>query len=329
MLFKSNIPTIPAKKWTKLGPVLDWILGASLAHSILPAAFGKLGLGSLQAAAGGSNSSLAPANEYLDPALESDLTFSVMKGKRFKASLELLRDKERLATMWMFALAIEPLRYLSAWWLRRARETDRSPSRIPLFDMLLPECSPLQAARQYVATLLHSDGGDDRLVLLWRYFGFPSLTAWRAGRPAQIRTMRRFLLVVDASLFRRHVQTFRPLAWRILQLADPRVPNLAKDGIAAEWNGASVCCLTPGFARQLKQRGVSGNKVRQPGMWPEFFTQIARATSQQVEDLSGDMAAIAPDPTRRARHVSQISVWVRSWPKPSCCMRLAGSCSIR
>lgn len=153
VLFKSNIPTIAANKWTKLGPVLDWILGASLAHSILPAAFGKLGLGSLQAAAGGSNSSLAPANEYLDPALESDLTFSVMKGKRFKASLELLRDKERLATMWMFALAIEPLRYLSAWWMRRARETDRSPSRIPLFDMLLPECSPLQAARQYVATL--------------------------------------------------------------------------------------------------------------------------------------------------------------------------------
>lgn len=44
VLFKSNVPTIAANKWTKLAPVLDWILVSQLVHKVLFSSFTRLGI---------------------------------------------------------------------------------------------------------------------------------------------------------------------------------------------------------------------------------------------------------------------------------------------
>lgn len=43
VMFNRSVPTIAANKWTKLGPVLDWMLLAHLAHGVLGTALQRLG----------------------------------------------------------------------------------------------------------------------------------------------------------------------------------------------------------------------------------------------------------------------------------------------
>ena len=45
ILFRRIVPDIAANKWTKLGPVLDWLLMPQLCDRVLGAAFLRLGLG--------------------------------------------------------------------------------------------------------------------------------------------------------------------------------------------------------------------------------------------------------------------------------------------
>ena len=117
---------------------------------------------------GPSNDGNAPPcdDEVLDAKLKEELHFAEMRGVRYKASRSLLNDPSRMRTMLFLAIAIEPLRYLSAWWMRRAREGDRRPNRIPLLDMLLKAASPMQVALQYAASLLRTAGGCDRVQLV-------------------------------------------------------------------------------------------------------------------------------------------------------------------
>ena len=154
--------------------------------------------------------------------------------------------------MLIIAICIEPLRYLSAWWMRRARETDASCTRVRILDMMHGPTSPLQAARQYCATLLFAQEGSGRLALLWRYGGFSNYDSWCRGCPGLVRELRRMLLVVDASLYRRHALLFKSVAWRLLRFADPRLSRRELDALADEWNSVLECCLSPGIARQVK-----------------------------------------------------------------------------
>ena len=279
VLFRSIVPTICASKWSKLGPVVDWILVGQLAHGMLCSSFLKLGM----------NTSLDRPNHELDDEVDAklseDLNFSVLKGKRYKVSCEFLSDGSRKRTLLHLAIAIEPTRYLSAWWMRRARETDRLPSRVPFLDMLFAPASPLQIALQYIATLLHSKGRQDRLALLWRYDDCDSYSQWCRAFPQNVRALRLLLFVVYAGMYRRHALTFKSLTWRLLQLSDPRLSDAEKEVIVGQFNGASPCCLAPGFPRQIKTQGISGNELLSSPLWQSFLLQFSRIISQQVCDL--------------------------------------------
>ena len=113
------------------------------------------------------------ADVDIDVKLKEDLSYAAMRGARYKASCLLFEDKPRMLTLQFLALGIEGLRYLSNWWMRRARETDRYNGRVPLFEILRGPTSPLIASMQYVASLLHSDGSG-RLELVRRYQQYSS-----------------------------------------------------------------------------------------------------------------------------------------------------------
>ena len=106
-----------------------------------------------------------PADPLPEARLLEDVQFSILEVQRFKASCQMLTDDVRMRTLLFLAIAIEPLRYLSGWWMRRAREAHRHSCKMPAFlDILHPPASCLWIARQYLATLLHSRGGQGRLA---------------------------------------------------------------------------------------------------------------------------------------------------------------------
>ena len=221
----------------------------------------------------------------MDAKLAEDLNFAALRGKRWQASVDLLGDADRVRSLLFLTLAVEPLRFLSAWWMRRAREIDRRPDCIPLLDMLRPESSPLLVAQQYISTLLAAGQGADRLQLVWRYQGFDSYAEWFAALPLQVRELRRLLLCAAVGLHRRHAVTFKRMTWRLVQLCDPRVAEPDKDRLAQEWDASPACCLVPGFARQLKEMQVTSQELRVSPVWRQFLLQFGRLISQQVCDI--------------------------------------------
>ena len=120
----------------------------------------------------------ADEDQDVDAKLYEDLEYSAMRGVRYRASCALLGDDGRMRTLLMLALAIEPLRFLSAWWMRRAREFDKHHDRIPFLDMMFAPASPLQVARQYISTLMCAIGDDDRRRLVWHSSGCNGYLDW-------------------------------------------------------------------------------------------------------------------------------------------------------
>ena len=190
-----------------------------------------------------------------------------------------------MRTLLFMAIAIEAHRFLSAWWMRRARESDKYPKRVPFLDMMFAPTSPLVAARQYSSTLLCSDGGQDRLQIVWIYQEYSSYAEWCAHQPAQVRELRRMILVVESGLYRRHVAMLKHLTWRLPMLIDPRVNEFQKLALMQEWDDTDACCMPPGLGRQLKLIGVTARMLRNDPLWQMFLAQLARLISQQVCDL--------------------------------------------
>ena len=103
--------------------------------------------------------------------------------------------------------------------------------------------------------------------------------------PLQVRELRRLLLVVAGALYKRHVLVYGATCGRLRQLCDPWVDDVSKRLIVAKWANSSECCLTPGFARQLKTQGVTVEALLHDLAWRSLLIQFARVISQQVCDI--------------------------------------------
>ena len=184
----------------------------------------------------------------------------------------------------MLAIVIEPHRFLSEWWLLRARDIDRHPDRVPVLDILHKPTSVLFVAQQYLASVLHGNG-EGRVRLLWLYQNFETFAAFCSERPAQVREFRRLLLVMAVSIYKRHTRTFDEWDVIILQFVDGRVSESEKDTLGKAWDELRWCCARPGIARQLRKHGVTSTMLRESPLWQQFLLQWARVLSMLVADL--------------------------------------------
>eukprot|EP00972_Heterocapsa_arctica_P105320 15519524-Heterocapsa_arctica.AAC.1 len=62
------------------------------------------------------------AGNGLDEQLLRELTVSAVAGKRHESSKRFLQDAASRVSLQVLAIAIEVTRYLSGWFMRRARE---------------------------------------------------------------------------------------------------------------------------------------------------------------------------------------------------------------
>ena len=159
----ASIPCVPAhNKWTKLAPCVDSIAMGLIAHGLMH----KLFL-TLKDPSEGLQKNVDMTD--WDESLKKDVSFAATQGKRYKASRDFLSDAETLATLLRLALVVEPLRYLTGFWLRCASDL-HDPCRAPrLQDMVWAPLSPVRHALQYLSSLLR--GASSRLILLWKTRG--------------------------------------------------------------------------------------------------------------------------------------------------------------
>ena len=247
----SEAPATPAiNKWTKLSPVVDFLLLGLLCHSIFYRAFQSLRLPQTQDV----------VDHSMDFDMIKDVFFSAVAGNRYTASLRFLADAATIPALVTLGLVLEPIRVLSSWFMRRAREVELYHScRRPLMDILHAPTSVLTTCMQYLSSLLLEV--PRRLILLWRPSGCADYSAWFSTCPDQVRQLRRLVLLTSASMYRRHYKTFHSFPWLFVSLVDGRVSGEEKQRIAAMFDASHECCLSAGFPRKLKQRVVTGQDL--------------------------------------------------------------------
>ena len=82
-----------------------------------------------------------------DAAYAADLDFNATQGRRYAAALGMLKDKLAAVAMLSLALILEPLRFVTAWLMIRAREAMDQSARRPVLHLLYaPYSSPLMLA---------------------------------------------------------------------------------------------------------------------------------------------------------------------------------------
>ena len=139
-----QVPATPAvNKWTKLAPVCDLLILGLLMHGIFPRVFATLQVASSGAA--------ADIDMSMDFDMIRDVFFSAVAGSRFKAALRFLSDPATCPALVTLGLVLEPLRVITSWFMRRAREVELYHScKCPLMDVLHKPTSVIYAALQYL-----------------------------------------------------------------------------------------------------------------------------------------------------------------------------------
>ena len=169
VLFR-KIPVVPAaNKWSKLGPSMDVVIIGNLCHRMLERVFELLSLS--EGSNEGKQTQLVAFktddhDAHIDPALVQDASFSAVAGTRYMQSLRFIANLLTTITLSIFAVVYEPVRFLTAYWLRRARETDEANHS--MLDMLRRRTSALNSAAQYLSTLLFKAGESRRVMMIWR-----------------------------------------------------------------------------------------------------------------------------------------------------------------
>ena len=116
--------------------------------------------------------------------------------------------------------------------------------------------SPFHSALQYLSSLLFCKSG--RMVLIFAGQGFRSVGDWEASKPSEVRILRRIVLLASSWIQRRHVDRLEQMPFLLCNLAVSDIPWDTKQSIIDEWDALLPCCARPGFARDLKKRGIQG-----------------------------------------------------------------------
>lgn len=140
--------------------------------------------------------------EDIDPALNSDLHWSEVHGKRSRNGLAVTGLPKVRFQVLVLAILQEVTRYLTNWHLdANGRQNRNSTHAPPLLDVVNPRFSPYVMLVQYLSSLLINKLGRALLVCP----GFKRVAEWEAHNLEQVRIFRRLVMLTSAWIFRRHL----------------------------------------------------------------------------------------------------------------------------
>jgi hypothetical protein len=165
-VFVSQVCSPELGKWTKLGPALDKIVCARFAGAFQAAAF-------TQAFQEGTKVALKTqtgiTGEDVDDAYLQEVHFNEVRGKRCKASIELLSSDADQMILLIKAISLESFRALSRIFFTYASSEPphkRHMTSVPgLLNFTSDAFSPVVSVLQYVSSFLTMESGS-RLVLV-------------------------------------------------------------------------------------------------------------------------------------------------------------------
>ena len=178
----------------------------------------------------------------------TDVDFGSVQGKRYLKALEMLMDPDCRFSLVLLSLVLEPLRTVTSWLMRRAKEAQGEHARPRTLDFFCESRSYVTFSLQYLASLLA--GANDRWILVYKTFGCDSLAHWYQTERRQLRSARRSILVAVAWLERRFAVR-RSFPWKLVSLADERLPESERETLWRSFLDMTPCCLPAGLARKL------------------------------------------------------------------------------
>jgi hypothetical protein len=197
-------PSPPAaSKWTKLGPAVDFILMGCLFGFWAPlweAAFARLPFTRVTSKGG----------EGDEETVDERLAFQISQGKRYKSAMAMFQNRGNSFKFVVLAVSIEPLKFLTGFFLEASRDVQDPGSFPPLMTALASVASPLVTMQQYVASLLYNPPPRGSRVLLAAHFlGHDDVYQFAEHSPAEYKLLRRTLMASPNNLFSLSMTTTR------------------------------------------------------------------------------------------------------------------------
>jgi hypothetical protein len=242
------MPTVPVKsKWTKTGPCVDFFMNAISTCDILvtlwPIAFSRLRV------------RLVISSD--DQAYVEEMNWHAVQSTRARAAGEMIAEPTSGPTLIIFALVMEPARWLTGWFLKhcspitKARENHYSCP--PLMDYVDPMRSPITKVLQLYSSMLR--GTAPRLRLLWMRQGYTSFTDWARDphNGVYLALLRQAIALAATWTERRFWIEGMCFPWKLASLADQRIPMATRQRLAKDFWEASDVSLDEGFGLRLRQ----------------------------------------------------------------------------
>jgi len=246
------MPTTPTKgKWTKLGGCLDWFLLSMGTMNILrltfPLAYGRVDL----AATSSAMDLISDDHVYV-----SDINWHSVQGKRRRSFEAGLNRPPTLVSVIVLSIVLEPLRWLTRWFMRRTSVVRRLRAQqlrrpAPICDLVWLPASPAVRVLQYYSHLL--SGQASRLVLVWGR-SYESFAEWAASEVDSLALLRRVCMAASAWVHFRHLQGSMCYPWLLAGLVDGRRSMADRSALAKAFADSPADVLDAWFGAPLQAR---------------------------------------------------------------------------
>ena len=245
-------PCLPlTSDWTKVGPCLDWYLFADFSGLLTNLVkFAGQWAGKLEQRAS-AKSAPAPAEQDDAAAISETIDFLTLAGKRYNRMVQMLESPSERFQRVLLCISLEPLRHMHSTYLKFAHAAPDDEAWPLLMQELRLPSSKVVCVLQYLATLLCGKGS--RLVLLEQLHRPFSSHDWVRECPEEALAVRARLLLIAASLDRRHACNVDRWPFKLYSLADARMSPAEHESIIAQFWKKQPCCLPAGFARELRK----------------------------------------------------------------------------
>ncbi|CAE7395126.1 unnamed protein product, partial [Symbiodinium sp. KB8] len=283
-LFVHAMPGVPSpSKWTKLHSPLDFCLAGTVVHNWLEHAF--------RSAFSDMVFQEFPDSEAgTDPRLVEALSFHAVNGRRFQSSMSFLQNTHEKWAVGLLAVALEPNRVLTYYWLSCLGQSLSPLERPPLYCLLDPSSSVVTSLLQHCSALLASESGSGRVRLLWTTSGYDSYDRFCRCEPNRVREIRRIMLFTSCWIFRRHYEYLHSDSFLIAIVGDEQADPQVLSSFLSSWRVKSWCCVPPGLARALKARHVTAEDL-QTSRWKKILFWFAATLQLSIADVEVKHAA--------------------------------------
>ncbi len=203
-----------------------------------------------------------------------ETAWTTVSGRRKTRALANLLDPEWRVILMTIAIVVEPMRRLTSFFMKVSHMDISAPSAAfsPAMNCINPRASMIWAALSYLSSVLEAPQLCSRLCLIFSQRGCVTFAEWQRKFPSDIERLRKALLAVHSSTWRREYWYLRT-ELEVFSVGDMRFSAAERESIAKNIITKRSCCLRPGVSRE--------------------FVKVARTTATQRRGPAADCAILS------------------------------------